>query len=83
MTLSVDVTLNKSSSCIFFVGMIIVVVEIQCFSLSSDLTRPHDQRVNKHYGWNPLTASHQLAKFGGHSHCGSGDIMILGSHVIS
>ena len=28
-------------------------------------------------------ASHQLAKFGGHRHYVSGDIMILGSHVIS
>ena len=27
--------------------------------------------------------SHQLSKFGGHSHCCSGDIMILVCHVIS
>ena len=26
--------------------------------------------------------SHQLAKFVGHRHCGSGNIMILGCHVI-
>ena len=27
-------------------------------------------------------ANHQLAKFVGHRHCGSGDITILGCHVI-
>ena len=27
--------------------------------------------------------SHQPAKFGGHRHCGSGDIMVLVCHVIS
>ena len=27
--------------------------------------------------------SHQLVKFGDQKHCGSGDIMILGSYVIS
>ena len=26
---------------------------------------------------------HQLAKFGGHRHCGSGDIMVLVCQVIS
>ena len=26
--------------------------------------------------------NHQLAKFVGHRHCGSGNIMILGCHVI-
>ena len=26
--------------------------------------------------------SHQLAKFGGHRHCGSGHIIILACHVI-
>ena len=28
-------------------------------------------------------ASHQLATFGVHRHCGCGDIMILGCHMIS
>ena len=28
-------------------------------------------------------ASHQVARFGGHRHGGSGDTIILGSHVIS
>ena len=28
-------------------------------------------------------ASHQFAKFGGHRHCDSENIMILGYHVIS
>ena len=27
-------------------------------------------------------ASHYFAKFGDHRHCGSGDIMILGCHII-
>ena len=27
-------------------------------------------------------ASHHLANFGGHTHCGSGDIMVLFCHVI-
>ena len=30
----------------------------------------------------PFMVSHQPDKFGGHRHCGSGDIMILVCHVI-
>ena len=42
-----------------------------------------DKRLEYHYGWKPLMASHQFTKSGGHRHCGSGDIMISGCHVIS
>ena len=31
----------------------------------------------QHYGWASLIASHHSAKFGDHSHFGSGDIMFL------
>ena len=31
----------------------------------------------QHYGWAFLMASHHSAKFGDHSHFGSGDIMFL------
>ena len=32
---------------------------------------------------NNIMASHQLANFGGHKHCDSEDVMILGCHMIS
>ena len=35
------------------------------------------------YGEEPLKVSHHSAKFGGHMHCGNGDIMVLVDHVIS
>ena len=47
------------------------------FSLSRSFKTPRDQRVMGFYGWDPVLASHHLAKFGGDRHCGSGDIMVL------
>ena len=29
------------------------------------------------YGWEPLIVSHPPAKFGGHGHCGSGDLFLV------
>ena len=52
-------------------------------SLSHDLSRPRDQRVEKHCGNKPLEVSHHPAKFGDYRHCGSGDRMVLVCHVIS
>ena len=45
------------------------------FSLSSDLARPHGQRIIWFYGWNSVMVSHHPAKSDGHSRCGSGNIM--------
>ena len=39
------------------------------------LQKPRDQRVIRFYGWNPLMISHCPAKSGGHSRCGTEDIM--------
>ena len=33
-------------------------------------------------GMYPMKASYHSAKFGGHQHCGSGDIVVLVCHVI-
>ena len=45
--------------------------------------KPHDQRVMRVYRQEPIKVSYHLAKFGGHWHSGSGDIIILVCHVIS
>ena len=45
------------------------------FSLSHDLSKPHDQTVMWLYGWEFLIISHHLGKFDGHRHCGSRDKM--------
>ena len=47
------------------------------FSLSHVLSRPRDQRVMSFYGQKPLTVSHYPAKFGGHKHCGHGDLFLV------
>ena len=39
--------------------------------------KPHDKRVMRLYGWELLIEYHNPAKFGGHKHCGSGDIKLL------
>ena len=52
------------------------------FSLSGDLSRPREQRVEQHYGGKPIMVSHKPAKFGGYMHCGSEDIVILVCHVM-
>ena len=46
------------------------------FSLSRDLSRPRDQRVMWFFVGGSMV-SHDPAKFGGHRHCGSGDLMFL------
>ena len=59
-----------------------MVVESNGFSFSSDLARPHDQRVTL---W--VEASHSklptCKTWWPYQHCDSGNIMTLGSHVIS
>ena len=47
------------------------------FSLSRDISRSCDERVMWLYGWQPVKVSYRPAKFGGHRHCGSGNIMFL------
>ena len=51
------------------------------FRLSRDLTRRRDQRVMWLYGHEPIKVSYNSATFGGHRHCGSGNIMVLVFHV--
>ena len=52
------------------------------FSLSYSLARARYQRAMQLFGWEPFLVSHHPAKFGGYA-SGSGDIMVLISHVIS
>ena len=33
--------------------------------------------VMRFYGWKPLIVNHHSAKFGGHTRCGSGDMIFL------
>ena len=42
-----------------------------------DLAKPHDQSIMWIYGLKLIKLSHHPSKYGGHRHCGSGDIMIL------
>ena len=51
--------------------------------MSHDLTRPHDWRVIRLYGEEPIKVSYHSAKFGVHRHCGSEYIMFLSCHVFS
>ena len=53
------------------------VVGYNDFSLSHDLTRPHDQRFMQFYGWELLIVTHYPSRHGGHRHCGSRDMMLL------
>ena len=41
------------------------------------MSRDHVMRVMWFYAWESLMLSHHPAKFVGHRHCGSGDIMFL------
>ena len=59
------------------IGTVIVEIRFSC-----DLARPRDQNVIWLYRREPIKVSYHPAKFGGHRHCGSGDIMILVCHVI-
>ena len=52
------------------------------FILSRDFTRPRYQSIIWLSGLEPLKISHHLTKFGGHRHCGSGDIVLF-CHAIS
>ena len=52
------------------------------FSLSYSLARARYQRAMQLFGWELFLVSHHPAKFGGYT-SGSGDIMVLISHVIS
>ena len=51
------------------------------FSLSRDLARPCDQRVEWLYRQDPIEVSFHPAKFGGHRHSGRGNIMVFVCHV--
>ena len=42
-----------------------------------DFEVPCNQRIMWLYGWEPLIVSHSPAKFGGHGHCGSGDLFLV------
>ena len=67
------------------------------FNISNDLVRPRDPLMVSHtpamfgghrYGSGDMVLvchviSHHSAKFGGYRHCGSGNIMVLVSHMIS
>ena len=57
-----------------------LVVEFS--TLSHDLERPRVQRVMLLYGCEPTKVSYRPAKFGGHRHPGSRDIMFLACDVI-
>ena len=47
------------------------------FDFSHDPERLHDQRVMWFNGWGSPIVFHHPAKFHGHIHCGSGDMMFL------
>ena len=49
------------------------------FSLSRDHSKARP--TGQVYGWQLLYVIQHPAKFGGHAHCGSGDIMVLFCHV--
>ena len=51
-----------------------------CHAISQEHMRAKSEVT---YDWKVLMANHQLAKFGSRRYCGSGDIMILGCHMIS
>ena len=73
--------LSKLSS-LMAIGLVIVkiclvVVKIQIFNLSSDLTKLHDQETLWLYGRKLFIVRNQPLKFGGHSYCGGGDIAYL------
>ena len=42
-----------------------------------DRAGPHDHRFPSRYGWLLLKVSHHPTKFGGHRHCGSGDVFLM------
>ena len=50
-----------------FVAMGIVVVRYNSFSFSYDLAKPRDSKIMLLYGWETITVSHTLAKFGGYN----------------
>ena len=51
--------------------------------LSHDLAKPCDYMVTCLYGYKAVQVSRHPAKFFGHRYCGSGDTLVLVSHVIS
>ena len=61
----------------------IVILIVNGFSLSRYLERPLDDRVMWLYRHEVSKVSYHPAMFGGHRHCGSGNIMILVCQVIS
>ena len=47
------------------------------FKLPRDLARPGDSRTVRIYRYESLEVNHLPAKFGGHRHCGRGDVFSL------
>ena len=45
--------------------------------MSRDLTRLSHQNAIQFYRWEPFMVSYHFAKFDGHRHCDSGDMMFL------
>ena len=73
---------GKSSPCKVLWPKILWQWRYNGYSFSRDLARPCGRRVEQHYGQKPVMTKHELARFGGHRHCDSGDIMILVCRVI-
>ena len=47
------------------------------FNLSRDLARPRDSRTMRLFRWEHFKLKNQLARFGGHRHCGNADIVVV------
>ena len=64
-----------------FIGNMLVEIWFLVWHVISQnhLTKRHSNNIVQ----SPLKVSHHSAKFGGHCHCGSGNIMVLVCHVIS
>ena len=78
----IERSFNWSSSLYIITQPSLVAIALRwwiykAFSLSHDLERPRNQRVMWLYQWEPLMVRHYSAKFGGHRHWSSGDIMYL------
>ena len=48
-----------------------------------EIAEPRDQIFNWLYGYEPLKVCHHPTTFGGHRHCGGGDVIALACHMIS
>ena len=67
---SLDFMGRSSSRWVTILPSLVIIDCCRDFSLLCYLARPHDQRVQQLYGWEPVKLTHHPARFGSHKHCG-------------